>query len=776
MRPHCFGLFAAALLTGHTAALAQLPLAKLNWIIPSGARAGATNEITVSGSDLDEPYGLQFSDRRLTATAKPGSPSLFEVIVPAEVLEGLVDIRFVGRFGVSNPRAFAVGQLPEFSAPATNTSPASAVALPLETTANSRVTPNTAAWFRFVANAGQRIVVRVEASELDSRLVPDLTVTDADGCELALSRRRQWLDFTAPTNGSYLLKLHDQTFRGGDDYHFRLTLTTAPQLDFALPNVLRAGETNRVTLFGRNLPGGQPGALQGADGKSLEQLAVEIVAPASAHGSPLAAELLRKPASASLIGDSLAWRLSGTNAVSNPLLFALTTNAVEVAITNGLTKVSLPCEFSGIFPARGQLSGVTFQANKGDVLWLEVFADRIGFSSDPHAVVQRERNAKGENGETLYADLLELADNDANLGDREFNTVTRDSAARFEAPEAGTYRVLVRDLFNLGDGRPRYPYRLSLRRETPDFRLVALPVPPPRVGEDRNVHVLPVTLRRDQTVALKMLAFRRDGFNGDIELTATNLPPGVSAAATRIAAGQNTGILLLTASPDASGATNAVILGRSTIGTYTVTHSCPLSSVLWHVSDFNNENASARLHRDTAISVVSAELAPVSIAATETKPFEGVVDTKLSIPLRITRRGEFPAAFNLKPSGHPALDKAKEIAIPEKATNATAEINLAEAKLPVGTHTLWLQGSVTGKYRNNPEALAAAEAEYKAADQALASASGTDKPKAEERRNVADAAKKAAEERTKPRDVTVVVYSQPFIVTVNPAPKPEEKK
>ena len=40
----------------------------------------------------------------------------------------------------------------------------------------------------------------------------------------------------------------------------------------------------------------------------------------------------------------------------------------------------------------------------------------------------------------------------------------------------------------------------------------------------------------------------------------------------------------------------------------------------------------------------------------------------------------------------------------------------------------------------------------------------------------AEAAKKAAEEKAKPRDVTVPVYSHPVVVTVLPAPKPEEKK
>ena len=38
-------------------------------------------------------------------------------------------------------------------------------------------------------------------------------------------------------------------------------------------------------------------------------------------------------------------------------------------------------------------------------------------------------------------------------------------------------------------------------------------------------------------------------------------------------------------------------------------------------------------------------------------------------------------------------------------TEVTVEINLAELKLPPGGHTLWFQGTVAGKYRNNPEAV-----------------------------------------------------------------------
>lgn len=773
MRLPGFGLIVAASLVGQFQLLAQLPQATLTWVFPLGAKAGSTNEISVSGTDFDEPSGLMFSDPRVTTTLKTGSANQFQVVVPEDVPEGVMDVRFVGRFGVSNPRAFAVGRQLEMTAPGNIFSATNAFEVPLETIVNGRAGANNVSWFRFAANEGQRLFVRVAARELDSRLVPNLTVTDDQGRELAIARRREWLDFTAPGDGKYLLKLSDQTFRGGDDYHYRLIVTSGPQLDFALPNVLRADETNRVMIFGRSLPGGEASSLVGIDGKPLEQLAVEIVAP-SERAADDGIEHLRKPGAASLVGTLFSWRMEHKNSRSNPLFFVLTTNKVATAEANQLQEISPPCDFSATFPRRGELSGVTFQAKKGEVYWLELTADRLGFPSDPHAVVQRIRATKGQQGETLYADVVELGDSDTNIGDREFNTVTRDAAARFEAPRDGSYRVVVRDSFNLGEGRPRYPYILSVRREAPDFRLVVIPMPPPRVGEDRKVQVLPLTLRREETSGFKVLALRNDGFSGEIALSGGNLPSGVRIAPTRIPPGQNSGTLLVTAGGNGITATNPVIIGRATIGTNTIERTSVLGSVLWPVADFNNENAAARLNRDAVISVITAEGAPVTIASSETKPIEVPAEGKLAIPLTVTRRGEFLAAFNIRVGGHEALDKVKEIAIPEKATNATAEINLAEAKLPAGTHTLWFKGSVAGKYRNNPEAVGLAEAELEAANKVLASVSETDKAKAEERKKAAEAAKKAAEERAKPRDVSTIVYSQPITVTVLPAK--EEKK
>src|SRR6185312_5537762 len=101
---------------------------------------------------------------------------------------------------------------------------------------------------------------------------PVLTVLDSTGHPLETSRRGGFLDFAAPADGSFLLKLHDLAFAGSAEYFYRLTLTTGPHLDFVFPPCGKPGTKERFTLYGRNLPGGVAANLAGDDGKPLEKL------------------------------------------------------------------------------------------------------------------------------------------------------------------------------------------------------------------------------------------------------------------------------------------------------------------------------------------------------------------------------------------------------------------------------------------------------------------------------------------------------------------------
>src|SRR5262249_31001582 len=144
-------------------------------------------------------------------------------------------------------------------------SPETAMEVPVDSAIAGATTAAAADYFKFTAKKGQRLLIECNAPEIDSRLSPVLTVFEAAGRELDISRRGGLLDFTAPADGSYLLKLHDLAFAGSGEYFYRLALTSGPHIDFVFPPCGRPGTKEKFTLYGRNLPGGASANIAGCD-------------------------------------------------------------------------------------------------------------------------------------------------------------------------------------------------------------------------------------------------------------------------------------------------------------------------------------------------------------------------------------------------------------------------------------------------------------------------------------------------------------------------------
>lgn len=707
-----------ALLPAFNATLhAQLPGARITQIFPTGGKAGSSFEVTASGSNLDEPARIHFSRSGLSAVPK-GDGGQFTVTIAPNVPPGLYEARFVGRFGMSNPRTFAVGYLPESIAPTTNTSAASAFEIKLDTTLHGRIQPNTVGWFRFSAKKSQRLIIECLAETLDSRMDPVLAVVDGAGRELDRARTSGLIDFIAPTDGSYSLKVSDFLYRGGDDYFYRLTLSSGPRLEFALPMAGLPGTKTNITFYGRNLPGGKPAKDLTVSGKSLEQVTVEVTFPAEDRALRSSRGLVLHPADVAV--DGFEYRLKSPKGPSNPLLLSLATAPVTLeqepnSKPSQAQRITPPCEVSGQFYPANEQDWFTFEAKAGDVFWIEVFSQRLGLLTDPFVLVQRV--TKNDKGEEKSADVLELADADTNLGEREFNTVSRDPGGRFEAKEGGTYRVMVRDLFQHAEKSPRFVYRLSVRREAPDFRLAAVKVEPKYKADAKNLDIGVPVLRRGETMALRVMAFRRDGFNGDIELAIENPPPGLIFEGDKIPAGQSSDFILLTAAEDAPDFAGPVrLIGKAKIGDKERVREVRGGTMIFPVGNVDTERPESRLTREFALAIMSKESAPLSFLPAERKTWEAPANGKLQIPLKIVRRAEFNAKLKLKPVGPGTADALKEFETDEKATNATLTLDIAALKLSPGLHTFAVQTQTAGKYRNNPDAAAFAEASAKEAE------------------------------------------------------------
>ncbi len=209
-------------------ARAQLPTTQLTSVFPPGGKQGTSVELTLAGADLDDCSRLLFSHSGITAQPKitsatslePARPvaNQFLVKIAANVPPAVYEVRAAGRFGLSNPRAFVVGALPEISDASGNTTADKALDLPLGTTVNGHVEANNFAFLRLNLKKGERALIEVVARRIDSRLDSTVVLLGSSGRELKKVKEGAGsdpvLDFTAPADGKYLLKLYDEIYGG----------------------------------------------------------------------------------------------------------------------------------------------------------------------------------------------------------------------------------------------------------------------------------------------------------------------------------------------------------------------------------------------------------------------------------------------------------------------------------------------------------------------------------------------------------------------------------
>jgi hypothetical protein len=183
------------------------------------------------------------------------------------------------------------------------------------------------------------------------------------------------LDFTAAADGEYLVETHDFLYRGGEEYFYRLTISPGPHIDFIFPPAGLPGTKGKYWLYGRNLPGGTRAQGVTIEGKSIEQLSVEIELP----DYPVArtnwpSSALRQPAAAILDGIDYRLRAPGSGRmerVSNPVILSFAKAPIIVSksrtINQKRRKDCLPCEYVGQFYPQDDRDWITFDAKKGDV-------------------------------------------------------------------------------------------------------------------------------------------------------------------------------------------------------------------------------------------------------------------------------------------------------------------------------------------------------------------------------------------------------------------------
>lgn len=744
-----------ALQAGHLFAQATYPTPVLTSLSPLGGKPGSTVDFSFKGADIDGAKSILLSSAQAGVSYEipivqlPEKKGALSAKLPADVKSDLYDIRLVGRYGVSNPRVFQVSPLAVVDSPGTNTKGDTALKVPLDSAIHGVFKAGAPHWFSFEAKKGQRVLAAFAGTRFDSRASMVGAVYDTSGRELA-RLRGGLLDLRVPADGSFKLRVNDLMFGAGDDYGYRLSLTTGAVVWAA----------SKDTLYGWNLPGGQvvPG-LRVNQGQPVERLKADAATAAK------------------LVADS-PWKT----------LVITTENEAPETVPPATTPVQIGQAFGGWFPGSGTPRSFDLAYKSGERFVVEVISQQAGYPTDPAMLVELvKKDAAGVETLTSQAELTDPA---AVVPAPSVKVTQLDPLYAYEAKADGVIRISISDPLNAANGR-RHPYMLRVRPMAASSMDQAIAMHPllPRAAAAAPYELTSGNVWRQGITAIEVQLPGRTAQSDPLELTLSNPPAGVTVLGGFVGKGQMLGYIGLRASADA--AAGAKVLGG-------ITRTAFLS---WAVKDAAREAMITRIAGAPAVGVV-ADQAPALVEQVTPGVPEVAADGKLDIPLKVTRHSAFKDDLKLKVLGLMDVAKAPEATIAAKANDGKLTLDVKALKLAPGDYGFILQAPAKMSFRRNAEDVTAAEtAAKKSADAQVAAKKEVDaanaalkaiKPEdktaqaaqqikvkdAAAKLAVADKAKVAADKAAKDtatknpaKDAIFIVYSNPIRIRVKEVAK-----
>jgi hypothetical protein len=525
-------------------------------------------------------------------------------------------------------------------------------------------------YFRFPARKGERVILDCQGLRLDSTIRATLVLSTVAGKTLERSKpyygqTDPFLDFFAPEDADYIVRLHDFTFSGGLPY--RLIVSNRPQIESVFPSAVVPGEKTALTIYGRNLPGGKPDPQARVQGMALERLQVSYTAPRNAEGLAGYEFINHPPSPALTLRGIQVWPKGLENAL-NPatLVFADAPVTLEREPNDSAEKtqaLKLPTVISGRFDKPGDADWYSFRLKAGEAVDMILFCERMEMVGDPYILVT---DAKGK-------ELASFDDYGIN-----FNALAqfhRDPGGVFNAPADGTYRILVQDRYRRGG--PRFNYALRLGKPIPDFY--------PVVFHETNPDPSCPVVRRGGS-AFYELCLNRRNFNGPVTIEASGLPKGVVCPPVHVSPQSEFANVVFTAAADAPEWHGAIRLEAwATIDGKRVERPVRCAQRRWAIANINT----SRVCRTICLAVRSQ--APYRLKMPDEK-HEVAAGESLEARIKVERlwpdfKGKLqiiglnlPPGFNLATTDLPA-DK----------TEVALKLTVA-GNVPVGTYSVVVRG------------------------------------------------------------------------------------
>ena len=491
-----------------TVAVAAGPPPNLVDMHPHGGQQGRALRLVIEGygvaSDMEIESTLPGSFARLGEAAdedrlqkqrRPNDRNLqaavFLVEIDADAAPGLYPLRAISGDGLSNALLFRVDTVSEVSERSLRdgirnnsaaTEPPQVDALPV--VVNGTLDGAERDRYRFRGEAGERIVLEVEARRVGSAIDPVLRLLDSAGNEIAFNQEGPGIDVDArlnwqpPEAGEYVVEVHDARFSDQRRNFYRLKLIAASDYEYAdavFPLGARRGEETRFGLTGGSAAATRE-VVRAVDTKN----AFDIVGP------PVAARTSAALPFRVVVG-------------SHPEVLESDPTADDALDT--------PVVVNGRIDDAGEVDRYRIAAEPGRRLLIEVEGAALG-SSDLFGVL----TVTTPDGEYLASSGDDIPDPDT-FRLLSPTATSFDPWVVVETPEgAEELHVTVEDL--VGRGGPRFGYRLTATANGPDFEL--------RLGTAQ------LTLNNGASKPIEIGAVRR-GYLGPIRLYVEEPPAGIEA-------------------------------------------------------------------------------------------------------------------------------------------------------------------------------------------------------------------------------------------------------
>ncbi|HSQ54137.1 MAG TPA: hypothetical protein VLM40_00200, partial [Gemmata sp.] len=231
-----------------------------------GGKRGEAVELTLTGTNLADPVAVVLScpgKATIPTDNKNGTDAAklrVKVELPADCPIGMHTIRVATKNGVSNFRPFNVDEFPIVEEPASsNRTIATAQAVEIPAVVTGRTDTEASDFFKVKVKAGQTLTFEVIARRIGSPLDPIIVLHDA-------KTRRELIELYADDTpglqsdcrlthtfkdaGEVIVEVRDTTYRGGNDFFYRLRIGEFPGVTTAFPVAVERGKVSKVGFAG----------------------------------------------------------------------------------------------------------------------------------------------------------------------------------------------------------------------------------------------------------------------------------------------------------------------------------------------------------------------------------------------------------------------------------------------------------------------------------------------------------------------------------------------